>query len=161
MQGAIQEVVFGFMDLYQSIGSLGQPSSRHQDYPVDVHTMDTLHSRDHAVHPGKGLLVRAVWLLLGYDHHSLLLQHSDREDSNPALVDEGMRLHCHHRGDEVLRVVSASSNGDKALQCATDEDQTTSTHKTKEATTNIEASGGWLLTIIERLHPNAYETYSN
>ena len=43
----------------------------------------------------------------------------------PSLVDEGVWLYCHHRGNEILCVVSSTQDLDEPVQCATDKHKTT------------------------------------
>ncbi len=45
--------------------------------------------------------------------------------SVPSFVDKGVWLYSHHRGDEILRIVSPRSDLDQPVQCATDEHQST------------------------------------
>ena len=43
----------------------------------------------------------------------------------PSLVDERVWFYCHHRGDEILCVVSSTRDLDEPVQCATDKHKTT------------------------------------
>ena len=51
----------------------------HKDNAVEVESVDAFDSRDHVVHPGEGLLVRAGRPLFCHYHHSLVSQDIDGE----------------------------------------------------------------------------------
>ena len=73
---------------------LWQSSRCHQHDAIQVDGVDALHGRDHAVHPGEGLLVRAVLLLFRYHHHSLLPEDSEGEDGDPRMCVCGCVCAC-------------------------------------------------------------------
>ena len=54
----------------------------HKDNAVEVESVDALDSRDHVVHPGEGLLVRAGRPLFCHYHHPLVSQDIDGEYSD-------------------------------------------------------------------------------
>lgn len=83
MQCAFDKVLLCLVHLYESAGSPGQCVGRHQYQAIEVHSMDTLDGRHHAVHPCVGLFISAVGFLLCHHYHTLLTQHCHREHSNP------------------------------------------------------------------------------
>lgn len=82
--------------------------------------MNALHCRHNTVHPRERLLVCAIRFLLRDHHNPLVMEDAHREDSDPALVHEGVRLHGHHSRNEVLSVVSPPTYLYETLQGTTD-----------------------------------------
>ena len=64
-------------------------------------------------------------LLLSSNHHSLVLQYSNWEHCNPALVNKWGWLNGHHRGNKVFGVMTTPTDLYEAINGTTDKDKPT------------------------------------
>ena len=73
----------------------------HKDNAVEVESVDALDSRDHVVHPGEGLLVRAGRPLFCHYHHPLVSQDIDGEYRDSGDLGGGEKGKLSHQYSDV------------------------------------------------------------